>query len=168
MKYIHFLLGVLLPACAWASPNPCIYGGIGMDEHYRIGKAYAAAEKVVSGKVTGHAKGGDISFAVDHVYKGNVDAQITLRGQKPVNTEYNGFSLRDGQEVLLLLRSPDAEHVYDAVEDYNTACATYFRIQDNSAILLYTDQDQPSLRIPVDKLQPYLEHATDFTYKLQP
>ena len=146
---ILFSFFLLYAGYVAASPEPCRYN--------KIADAYKAAEVAVIGKVMGKAPNGfDLQLQVLKVIKGQSADEITLQGQRPVNTEYNGFSYADGKEVFLLLnKSPNG--IYVAVEDFNSGCFANYFVTDGKVTLVEQDAQWNSKEVPVavDALQSY-------------
>jgi hypothetical protein len=160
MKRFLVAIFTLLPLAALCSPNPCKFGGVD-EAHYRIGEAFTAADVVVEGKITAKAaNGSDLSFEIYNTYKGEAAKEITLNGQRPLNTEMNGFTLPVGHEFLLLLKAP-LTGAYVATEDFNSGCPVAFEITDGKAV--FTD----SVKVPLGDLKDYLSRSKDFSSSLK-
>ena len=149
---ILFVLILLLTPFppANAEPSPCVYS--------TISDAYIAADTVVIGTVAGLAgTGTDLMLSMENSIKGNANPSITILGQRPFNTENNGFSLTVGLKVLLLRKkSPDG--IYDSVEDYNSACYSTYFVEEGNVILPLRENGSNSrtLSIPINEIKAHL------------
>lgn len=157
MKWLLAAVSAFFPFVSVASPVPCAYGEPG--GAYRIEEDYKAADVIVEGKVTGKDSS-DLRFEVQHTYKGNVAGEIKLVGQRPINTEINGFTLPEGSEFLLLLKA-SAGGPYSAVENFNSACPVAFEVKEDKVVFTETE------KVPLHDLGVYLSRAKEFTKKLQ-
>ena len=154
MKYLLLCLA-LLSVSAVADPNPNPYAENGVGPKYRIAEAYKDADLVVVGKAGARpAGGGDQRFAVEYVVKGKAGARITLRGQRPVNTEINGFSLPEGLRCLLLLRK--AGKVYDRVDGFNSPGPNFYEVQENTVVIT-AGAGTKAPKVPFEHLKEYFE-----------
>ena len=135
--------------------------------YYRLAQAYADADAVVIGKIVGRpARGYNLLFRVADVIKGAPEREITLRGEgTTTRATKDGFSIPADKNVLLLLRK-SASELYEAVEDYDSECRTYFEIAKGTALLRPTAADKGGTRVEVKSLDSYFKsRPTPLTYE---
>jgi hypothetical protein len=84
---------MMVPPSAATSPIPCQRG--------KMADLYAAAALAVVGTIQGTAANGiDLRLTVARVIKGRAMSVVLLRGQRPVGTEYNGFTFTSDRRFL--------------------------------------------------------------------
>ena len=147
----------LLGVRAIASPVPCRFGGFDADSTFEdIGASYKAADLVVIGTVTGKTRlDSNLLFNVQKVIKGVADTQIILHAHHVQNTEMNGFLLPENRQFLLLLVKGPSE-VFDAVENYNSGCATSYSIRDDNVVLVEWDEHNRGIKVPKSEIKQFL------------
>jgi hypothetical protein len=112
------------------------------------------ADSVVVGEVAGK-EGDNLLFRVEQTFKGAGEKEIAIRGQRPINTEMNGFALPANHKVLLFLNTTN-HGVYDNVEDYNSACNRLWLVNEGRVIFIEKDNFNEEISVAVEKLKEYL------------
>lgn len=154
MKFLRFICFVAVFLCfvylpVGAESDLCRYTNV-LD-------VYNAADIVVVGKAVGKAENGyDLLFQVARVIKGTVKSEIVLRGQRPVNTEANGFDFVHDTDILLLLHKTE-KNLYDSVEDYNSSCFVLYFVVDETVIL-------DSRIVELDAINDYFVATSSISY----
>lgn len=154
-------LAIAFSSSAYASPMPCKYAMAqtegAQETRVDAGGLYRASDLVVTGKVVGrNGDSNDLLFDVTKTIKGMAHPQVVLRGQQAGGTETNGFMLPGNREVLLFLKSTGGG-IFDATEEYNSACNITRFVQDGQAVLVEKDEHNEGLAVKVDELGTYLD-----------
>ena len=148
----HFLLCLSLLS-AQASPTPNMY--IDKDYRYRIADVYNAADLVVIARFAGKS-GDNLRMKVVQVVKGKAGDEVVVRGQVAVNTEWNGYSLPEKTDLLLLMKK--VGDVYERVEGFNSGGPIYYPVIDGAVIMAGKNSHyKKPLAVPVKRIRKYFE-----------